>query len=221
LAERAAELLTAERIERLRSVADSRLGCLTAVYDGLHNERNVSACLRSSEAFGLQHVHLVSTDTYRAHKAIARGADRWLTVHRHAEPASCTDTLHAEGYTIWGTALEDGAESVFDLPLPPRLAIMVGSEHDGLSAEARAGCDRLVIIPMSGFTQSLNVSTAVTVLLQYLALAYRRELGDAALLPPAEREALYRQWLQRDVDRRLREKKPRSPHNRRAQRNIP
>jgi tRNA (guanosine-2'-O-)-methyltransferase len=201
------EVLTAGRLARLQQVADQRLGCLDAVFDGLHNPRNISACLRSAEAFGLQHVHLIDAAGFTPNRAITRAADRWLTVRRHRDVDAGFAALRADGYTIWGTALEAGAVSVFDLPLPPRLAVVVGSENAGLSDAARAGCDRLVVIPMAGFSQSLNVSTAVTVLLHYLSLAYRRERGDDALLPPAERQALFHRWCQRDLDRKLRRRR--------------
>jgi tRNA (guanosine-2'-O-)-methyltransferase len=200
-------MLTPGRIARLRGVAERRLGCLTAVFDDLHNPRNISACMRSAEAFGLQHVHLIAGAGFQPNKGITRSADRWLTVHRHRDAPAGLTALKAAGFTVWGTALEPGAKSVFDLPLPPRLAIVVGSENDGLSAEARAHCDQLVVIPMAGFSESLNVSTAVTVLLHYLALAYRRELGDDALLPLAERAALFHHWCRRDLDAKLRRRR--------------
>jgi tRNA G18 (ribose-2'-O)-methylase SpoU len=61
-----------------------------------------------------------------------------------------------------------GASAATPLPLPrpaPRLAIVLGNEADGISAEILAHCDEQVTIPMSGGTDSLNVAHAAAVLL--------------------------------------------------------
>ncbi|THE08873.1 rRNA methyltransferase, partial [Microbacterium oleivorans] len=48
---------------------------------------------------------------------------------------------------------------------PPRLAVLMGSEGDGLSAAALAAADTIVTIPMSGGVDSLNVASAAAVAL--------------------------------------------------------
>jgi 23S rRNA (guanosine2251-2'-O)-methyltransferase len=54
------------------------------------------------------------------------------------------------------------------------IALLVGSEHQGLTERAREAADTLVSIPMQGATDSLNASVAVA-LLAYEALRQRRD----------------------------------------------
>jgi tRNA G18 (ribose-2'-O)-methylase SpoU len=64
-------------------------------------------------------------------------------------------------------ALTDDAEPLdrFAAHLPARLALMVGTEGDGLTAHALDLADRSVVIPMSGGVDSLNVAAAAAVAL--------------------------------------------------------
>jgi len=57
---------------------------------------------------------------------------------------------------------------------PPKVALLLGAEGPGLSAAARAACDRLVTIPMAPGADSLNVATAGAVALFQLQQAVPR-----------------------------------------------
>lgn len=69
--------------------------------------------------------------------------------------------------TTWiATALSPGSESLGDFSVGDSpLAIVLGSEADGLSPETLAACDRVVRIPISGRVESLNVASASAILL--------------------------------------------------------
>jgi tRNA (guanosine-2'-O-)-methyltransferase len=82
-----------------------------------------------------------------------------------------------------------------DLATLPKVAIVLGNEHDGLCEALRRVCDRSVRIPMRGFVESLNVSVAAGVL---LAAATRGRAGD---LSPEQRRHYYARWLVRSVPR--------------------
>jgi 23S rRNA (guanosine2251-2'-O)-methyltransferase len=68
-------------------------------------------------------------------------------------------TLQGEGFEVWGLDAS-GESSVFDLPLPHRLALILGGETLGLSEDVRSQLDRKVRIPMAGPLESLNVAVA-------------------------------------------------------------
>lgn len=168
-------LLTAERRARIDAVIGARSTAVTAVLDGLVDPHNVSAVLRSADAFGVQHVHVIQgTDPFLATTRIAQGADRWVDVIRHATSAACVRELRARGHRIFVASME-GAVAPEALAHEPRVAIVFGNEHSGVSQELRDLADGTYAIPMCGFVQSLNVSVAAAIT---LFSAMRGRLGD-------------------------------------------
>jgi tRNA G18 (ribose-2'-O)-methylase SpoU len=74
-------------------------------------------------------------------------------------------TLHEHGFEVAALALEDDSISLDDLVAgpPEKLALVLGTEGDGLKGRTIAECDMTVRIPMSGGVDSLNVASAVAV----------------------------------------------------------
>jgi tRNA (guanosine-2'-O-)-methyltransferase len=176
-------LLTPERRTRIDEVIGARCTAVTAVLDGLVDPHNVSAVLRSADAFGVQLVHVIEgTEPFLATTRIAQGADRWVDVIKHATSAACVRALRASGHRIFVASME-GAVAPEALAHEPRVAIVFGNEHSGVSQELRDLADGTYAIPMCGFVQSLNVSVAAAIT---LFSAMRGRPGDldheAALL---------------------------------------
>jgi tRNA G18 (ribose-2'-O)-methylase SpoU len=73
--------------------------------------------------------------------------------------------LKADGWHVAALALAAGAQPLdaFAARLPERLAVMVGTEGDGLTAHALGLADSVVRIPMAGGVDSLNVAAAAAV----------------------------------------------------------
>ena len=67
-------------------------------------------------------------------------------------------------FALWATALE-GAEDVTKLQWPDKVALVLGSEAEGVSGELLAKADQKVKIPMDGHAESLNVAIAGGILL--------------------------------------------------------
>ena len=144
------------------------------VLDSLEDPHNVGSLLRSAEAAG---VHGVLFPTHRqaplspsAVKASAGAVEHLLLSPVDDLPAALTD-LHARGVRIAGS---DG-----DAPLTARqsdlrgpIAIVVGSEGQGLGPAIRRRCDLFVRIPMKGALGSLNAAVAGSILL-FEAVAQR------------------------------------------------
>ena len=96
-----------------------------------------------------------------------------------AWPAALDD-LRAQGFRV--LALTPGADALsledFDRSLP-QIALVVGSEGHGLSADALAAAESRVRIPMSGPAESLNVTVAASIALHHFAgaVASSTDLG--------------------------------------------
>jgi tRNA G18 (ribose-2'-O)-methylase SpoU len=140
--------------------------------DGLADPDNVGAVFRNARAFGVSGVLLsaaAADPLYR--KAIRTSAAATL----HVPFARMPDwregmlRLRAAGYLVVGLTPEAGADDVGMLPPPPgRLAVVLGSEGQGLGPRTRDLVDRLVRIPMAPGADSLNVATACGIALHRL-----------------------------------------------------
>jgi len=154
------------------------------VLDSLEDPQNFGTLLRSAEACG---VHGVIYPTRRsaplspsAIKASA-GATEHLVLAAVDDLASTLADLHGDGLRLIG-ADEDASLSFNDADLRGPLAIIVGSECQGISGPVRRRLDLVVRIPMRGKIQSLNAAVAGSILL--LAAAGQRP--SAAVQPAQE-----------------------------------
>lgn len=134
--------------------------------DGVMNPHNLGAILRSAAHFGVDGI-LIAKDSplARPSGAIARVAEGGLfAMPRFAIDGEreTIDALRGAGFELFATVV-DGGDSLFDIPLPPRLVFMLGAEGEGMSETLRAAADRRLTIPGSGAVESLNVSAAMAV----------------------------------------------------------
>jgi 23S rRNA (guanosine2251-2'-O)-methyltransferase len=151
------------------------------VLDSLEDPQNFGSLLRTAEASG---VHGVVYPTHRqaplspaAVKASAGAVEHLLLVPVEDLAAALTD-LHVRGLRIVGTDA-DAPLTARQSDLRGPVAIVVGSEGQGLGPTVRRRCDAVVRIPMRGRVASLNASVAGSILL-YEASSQRGADGPAA-----------------------------------------
>ena len=189
---------TDRRIARVRAVLDRRQPDLRVVLESVGNAHNASAVMRTCDAAGVLYLDLISPnpELLAFNEAISTRADRWLEIGVHASAAARLAELKAAGHRIVATHLREGAKPFSEIDYTRPLALLFGSEKDGLSEEALAFADEAVRIPMFGMVQSLNLSVSVAVIL-YEAYRQRAARGfyDAPRLSEAEYERLFRKWL--------------------------
>ena len=144
------------------------------VLDSLEDPHNVGTLLRSAEAAG---VHGVLFPTHRqaplspsAVKASAGAIEHLLLCPVDDLPGALSD-LHARGVRVAG-AEGDARMTARQSDLRGPLAIVVGSEGQGLGPAVRRRCDLFMRIPMKGAVGSLNAAVAGSILL-FEALAQR------------------------------------------------
>ena len=187
------EVVTPERLARLEAVVEGRTDSLVVVLDQLSDPHNASAVLRSADAFGVQRVHaIVGRHGFRASRGVAKGTERWLDVTRYETVDACARRLKSDGYAIYVAAM-GGEASPDDLRQVPRLAVVFGNEHRGVSSEMREVADGTFSIPMRGFVESLNVSVAAAITMQTLTHDGRPRLD------PERRRELIARFLMNSV----------------------
>ena len=194
------EALRPERWQRMQRVLDSRLGSVRVAVENVHDPHNLSAVLRSAEALGVQHVHVVEAASgFSLSRRITRGAHKWLTVHRHRDFVECAGALREAGFRIFAAMLQPGAIPLEEVPVTEPVALLLGNEHDGVSAEAAAACDGCYTIPMAGFVQSFNISVAAAVSLYSVTTRARALRTDGGLLSECERQTVLENWLPKSL----------------------
>lgn len=184
------------RRQRMTDVLARRLVTVHCVIEALHHRHNTSAVLRTCDALGVHHVHLVAGRRFKVSKGTARGAERWLHLHRHATPDEAIAELRERGLRIYVADLSDDAVTPETMPVDEPVALWFGAELVGVSDEARAAADGVVTLPMYGFAQSLNVSVAAALALR--PVAERVRATGAGGMPAAEQAELLQRWLERD-----------------------
>lgn len=140
---------------------------LVLVLDGVTDPHNLGACLRSAAAAKVTAV-IVPKDravglTPVVRRASAGGADR-VPLIAATNLARALRTLKDAGVWITGLAGETDT-SIYDIDLKGPVALVLGSEGEGMRRLTRETCDFLARIPMPGAMESLNVSVATGVVL--------------------------------------------------------
>ncbi|MFN3587227.1 MAG: 23S rRNA (guanosine(2251)-2'-O)-methyltransferase RlmB [Moraxellaceae bacterium] len=136
--------------------------------DNVTDPHNLGACLRSADAAGVQAVITPrdkSASITPVVRKVACGAAEVLPFFQVTNLARCMVMLKERGIWLLGTALEEGAQSLYDASLTGPLGIVMGAEGSGMRRLTREHCDSLVYIPMAGSVESLNVSVATGVTL--------------------------------------------------------
>ena len=136
------------------------------ILDGVTDPHNLGAIIRSAECAGAHGVVLPERRaaglTPAAAKAAA-GALSHMPVARVKNLNRAIDAMKAAGLWIIGTAME--GEDAFSADLTGPVALVIGSEGDGVSRLTLEKCDRAVSLPMKGHIESLNASVAAGILM--------------------------------------------------------
>ena len=140
---------------------------LLLVLDGVQDPHNLGACLRSADAAGVAAV-IVPRDRAAGLtpvvRKVAAGAAETVPLVPVVNLARTLRELKERG--VWLVGTDDAAEkTLFEADLKGPLALVMGSEGEGMRRLTRECCDHLVSIPMAGAVESLNVSVATGVAL--------------------------------------------------------
>jgi 23S rRNA (guanosine2251-2'-O)-methyltransferase len=93
---------------------------------------------------------------------VSAGAASHMRVAKVTNINTCMDDLKKQGFWIYGG--DSGGESMYKTDLKGKIALVIGSEGQGMRKLIRESCDKVISIPMFGSVNSLNASTACAVL---------------------------------------------------------
>lgn len=190
------------RLRRIRDVVVERTRTVVPVVEGLANTGNVSAAMRSAEALGYQDFHIVEgqNERYKHSRRTAQGAQHWLDVWRWSTPAEAVRYLAGAGYRVVATHLEAEAVPIRELDFTQPTALVFGNEEDGVSDAMMEDVDGACVIPLSGFTESFNVSVAAAVALYHAQQDRLDRQGHHADLTQEAKDRLVARFVLRSVN---------------------
>lgn len=142
-----------------------------AILENVVNPTNVGAIFRSAAALGVDGILLTkgcSDPLYRRAARVSMGTVfqiPWTIIERTAWPVDIMSDLHRQGFKSVAMALKDDSLRLDDerIRREEKLAIVLGTEGDGLANDTIADCDYTVLIPMAHGVDSLNVAAASAV----------------------------------------------------------
>ncbi len=169
-------MLTDKRKERAHPVIDSRLDSLHIAVEDPSDIHNALAMVRTAEANGLMHMHLIGKPKKRQGKMTMKGADRWLNLQTHTGLESFFKGIKEKELLLFGAAPR-GTALLEEVPVDRPFCVLFGNEMGGLTQQALNACDLTFRIPMHGFCESFNLSVSAGIVLYELTKKTRQHLG--------------------------------------------
>lgn len=186
--------LTEERKKCIEEVVEKRLSSIHVAIESPYDYHNALAVLRTAEAFGVNHLHIISSELRKSSgKKTTGGAKNWVHLHRHKQFSEFHTQIKEKKFLLFGASL-DGDLSLEELPIEKPFCLLFGNENRGLSYEAESACDQLYKIPQYGVAESLNLSVAAGISLYSVTARKRGQHFNEGELSKEEKEkeqALY------------------------------
>ena len=136
----------------------------------ISNHDNTGACFRNAAAFGVGGVLLderCCDPLYRKAIRVSSGASLFLPYAQGGTGLDMVNAVLSAGYTVWAMTPRAEAQPMQSLPVPDKLAILLGAEGPGLP-DALIEAATPVRIPMSPGFDSINVATAGAIALAHV-----------------------------------------------------
>lgn len=136
--------------------------------DGITDPHNLGAILRNADAAGCQGVILPKDRSCGVTNVVDRasaGAVEHLAVCQVTNLSRTIRQLQEAGVWVYGLAAGEPARLLFGASLTGNIALVIGSEGEGLRQKTREICDGLLDIPMNGQVSSLNAASASAIAL--------------------------------------------------------
>jgi tRNA (guanosine-2'-O-)-methyltransferase len=192
--------ITENKKGKIEEIVKWRTRYLTVVLEDIYQPHNASAVLRTCECLGIQDVHIIENrNKYTVNPDVVMGSTKWMNLYKyHGKENNTPDalnTLKKQGYRIVATTPHKNDCVITDLDLSKgKIALVMGTEIDGITDDVFAMADEFVKIPMFGFTESFNISVTAAMCLHTLSNKLRGS-GLAWQLPEEDQRTLKVEWV--------------------------
>lgn len=137
------------------------------ILDGITDTNNFGSIIRSAECAGVHGIIIPKRRSATLNATVAKvaaGAEEYMAIARVTNLAQTIRDLKKKG--IWVAGADPGGEKTYyEAELNGPIALVIGSEGEGISRIVREECDFLVRIPMKGKISSLNAGVAAALIM--------------------------------------------------------
>ena len=197
------DLISDSKQELFDRIASQRTNHLKIVLEDINKEHNASAVMRTCDCFGVQGLSVIEKNQeFSIHRDIAMGASKWVDIKPYSEGPNptidCIQDLKSSGYKVVATTPHT-EQPIEDISIDQPIALVFGTERDGISNDIFENADELVKIPMYGFIESFNISVSAAIIMSSL----RNRLEESKLqwkLSEEEQIALKIKWCTRIIN---------------------
>ena len=197
------KFITKDRLALFQHNLKQRTNKISIVLEDIFHSQNASAVLRTADCFGIQNIHIIENkNEYLTHPSISLGSSKWLTQTFYNKNKNntkdCLQKLRNNGFQILATS-PHGKKSIHDIDLKDqKIALLFGTEQEGLSKTALDIADEKITIPMFGFTESYNISVAAALCMQALIRKIRSSTKNWQL-SEKEKDIVLLHWLRNSI----------------------
>lgn len=175
-----------ELIDRAKTTTETPV---LVIADGITDPHNLGAIIRTAEALGAQGLVIPQRRAVGITSTVAKvaaGALETFPVARVVNLSRALEELKEAGFWIYGTVAE-ASQAVDTITFTGPIALVIGSEGDGLNLLTQKSCDALISIPLQGHVPSLNASVAAGMVLYEV---FRQRRSQRFHLKTVSKEAL-------------------------------
>lgn len=153
---------------------------IIVVLENIRSAYNVGSVFRTSDAFLIEAIYIIGYSAKPPHKEIkktALGAEETVAWKHFKTSAEAIAELRKNGYQIYAVEQAEGSYSLNEIETEPdeKIAVLFGNEVTGVEQSTIEASDGCLEIPQLGMKHSLNIATAVGVVLWELV---RKHISD-------------------------------------------
>lgn len=136
---------------------------ISVLLDNIRSIYNVGSIFRTSDAAGINKIYLCGISATPEHPKLVKtalGADKSVEWEYNISAFDTVKRLKSIGHTIYSVELTEGAIDFRTAEYPDGTVLVFGHEVDGVDKDILAISDKVIMIPMLGIKESLNVATS-------------------------------------------------------------
>lgn len=195
--------ITEQRKKGIDNVIQTRLKDIHLAIESPLDINNALAAVRSSEAFGIAAVHIITPiGDAKYIRSITQGTFYWIDIFFYESLHSFLYEMKNAHFILAG-GMMSAEKTISEIPTDQFLCVLLGNEQQGLSPHAIHACDLLYRIPMYGMAESLNLSVSAGISLYDVTKRKRECLQKKGNLNSVESEYLCVHYYLNSVQPRL------------------
>jgi len=136
---------------------------LEIAVENLERDFNMGTIVRSANAFGVRHVHVIGRRQWNKRGAMA--TDKYLHVHYHQTVNEFVAAMNEQNKEIIAVDNVEGSIELGNATFPSNCVLVFGAEGPGLSEELLKQASKIVAIEQFGSTRSINVGVAAGIVM--------------------------------------------------------